>query len=199
MSVGVQYGPVGLWFAATATLVAGLIALLVALGLFERLRGPRLHLTFAPAEPWCRAVEVAPREDVFWVRVGVENKGRSTARGCIGRLTAATTDDVFRSDVDPIQLSWAGVPRSRAFAPVDLRPGQREFLNVLYAAREPCWTIDTFQDDDFRPGFSTHLSIDDRHAITVAVFADNASTVSRDIGVDGPPPEELMRHPRPPS
>src|SRR5262249_25669560 len=158
---------------------------------------PRLRLTYAQAEPWCRAVEVAPRDDVFWVRVGVENRGRTTARGCVGRLTAVTTDDRERVDVDPVQLSWAGVPQSLAFVPVDIRPGQREFLNVLFAGREPRWTIDTFRDDDFQPGFITHLSIEQQHTIAVAVYADNAPTTGRSITVHGPPPDELMQHPRP--
>jgi hypothetical protein len=43
----VDWGPVATWFGAVATFLAALVALVVALGLFDRFRGPRLEITFA--------------------------------------------------------------------------------------------------------------------------------------------------------
>jgi hypothetical protein len=180
----IEWGPVGSWVGATATFLAALVALLVAMGLFDRFRGPRLVVTFEQAEPWCRAVAVPPDRAAFWVRVGVANVGRSPARGCVGRLTGWSTDGVVRTDIDPIQLSWAGIPRSRAFEPIDLRRGQREFLNVLVLVDGSRWRIDTFDADDFTPGFATELPSDQHHVVQVAVFADNAETVTRALDVD---------------
>jgi len=51
--------------------------------------------------------------------------------GALLPLPGSTTDGRARTDLDPVQLRWAGVPRSRAFDAIDIRPGQREFLNVL--------------------------------------------------------------------
>jgi hypothetical protein len=106
----------------------------------------------------------------------VENVGRDSAGGCVGRLLGLTTDGLARADVDPIQLRWAGLPRSQAFEPIDLRRGQREFLNVLVLEEGARWRIVTFEDQDFDPGFSTELAPDQEHVLRVAVFADNAET-----------------------
>jgi hypothetical protein len=177
----IEWGPVSAWVAATATILATIVALLVAYRVPDSLRAPRLRLTFEPAEPWCRRAALADGRNVYWVRIGVENVGRDAARGCVGRLLGLTTDGVARADVDPVQLRWAGLPRSKAFEPVDLRRDQREFLNVLVLEEETRWRIVTFEDKDFDPGFSTELAPDREHRLRVAVFADNAATATRDL------------------
>ena len=90
----------------------------------------------------------------MWIRIGVENRGGGAARGCLGRLLTVSTDGQQRPDVDPVQLRWAGVPRSRAFDAIDLGRGQREYLNVLYLPNRSDWHLVTFQDPDFDPGFN---------------------------------------------
>jgi hypothetical protein len=117
------------------------------------------------------------------VRVGVENVGRQPARGCVGRLTGIVTDGVPRADIDPIQLRWAGMPRSRSFDPIDIRRGQREFLNVLSLRKGSRWQIVTFEDPDFDPGFTTEIAADRSHLLELAVFADNADTATRSLAV----------------
>jgi hypothetical protein len=174
--LSIEWGPVSAWVAAVATILATAVALLVAYRVPDALRAPRLRLTFEAVEPWCRRAALADGRDVYWVRIGVENVGRDSARGCIGRLLGLTTDGGARSDVDPIQLRWAGLPRSKAFEPVDLRRDQREFLNVLVLEKGARWRIVTFEDQDFDPGFSTELEPDHEHVLRVAVFADNAAT-----------------------
>jgi hypothetical protein len=175
----IEWGPVSAWVAAVATILATIVALLVAYRVPDSVRAPRLRLTFEPAEPWCRGAALADGRNVYWVRIGVENVGRDAARGCVGRLLGLTTDGVARADVDPVQLRWAGLPRSKAFEPVDLRRDQREFLNVLVLEEETRWRIVTFEDPDFDPGFSTELAPDREHSLRVAVFADNAETATR--------------------
>ena len=179
-----DWGPVSTWAAAVATFLAALIAILVALGVFDSFRAPRIRVTFEDREPWTRAGSLG-ETSAYWVRVGIENVGRRAARGCVGRLTGLATDDAPRRDVDPVQLRWAGMPRSRSFEPIDLRPGQREFLNVLVRAGEDRWRIVTFDDPDFDPGFATELAVLQTHVIQVAVFADNAETVVSTLQVDG--------------
>ena len=127
----IEWGPVATWASAVATFLTALIAVLVAQGRFARFRAPRIRITFDDAEPWCRTGVGSSGRHLLWVRVGVENIGRGTAHGCVGRLMGVTTDGQERADVDPVQLRWAGVPRSRSFDAIDLRPDQREFLNVL--------------------------------------------------------------------
>jgi hypothetical protein len=185
----IEWGPASSWAAAGATVVATLVALLVAYRVPDAARAPRLRITFEPTEPWCRTATLADGQDVYWVRVGVQNVGREPARGCVGRLIGLTTDGSMRQDVDPVQLRWAGVPRSRAFDPFDLRRDQREFLNVLVLREGARWRLVTFEDPDFDPGFPTELLPDRDHVLRVAVFADNATTtcalVARVRAADG--------------
>jgi hypothetical protein len=180
----IDWGPVSAWAAAVATFGAALIAILVALGVFDSFRAPRIRITFEDREPWARSGSLG-NAAAYWVRVGVENVGRRAARGCVGRLTGIATDDAPRRDVDPVQLRWAGMPRSRSFEPIDLRPGQREFLNVLVREGGERWRIVTFEDPDFDPGFATELVVSQVHVLRVAVFADNAETVVSTLQVDG--------------
>jgi hypothetical protein len=187
--VAIEWGPLSAWLGAAAAALATGVALLVAYRVPDAARAPRLRLTYAPTEPWCRSARADGRE-TLWVRVGVENAGREPARGCVGRLLGLTTDGVVRADVDPLQLRWAGVPRSRAFDPVDVRPGQREFLNVLALEAGARWRLVTFEDPDFDPGFATELAPDREHALRVAVFADNAAAsagvlIARVAAADG--------------
>jgi hypothetical protein len=94
------------------------------------------------------------------------------------------TDGDARADVDPVQLRWAGVPRSRSFDAVDLRRDQREFLNVLLLAnRDGPWRIVTFEDPDFDPGFALDLETDRAHVLQVAVFSDDAETATQSVVV----------------
>src|SRR5262249_7961854 len=185
MMVAIEWGPVGVWAGAIATALAVIVALLSSLGLFGRYHRARLRMTFEPNQPWCRFVELPDGSTALWARVGVENVGGTTARGCIGRLIGLSTDGVARTDVDPLQLRWAGMPRSMSFDPVDRRPGQREFLNVLFLRDgSPRWAIETFTADDFQPGFDTELDVDSPHVLQIALYADNADTITRDQRVD---------------
>ena len=182
--VALDWGPVGLWVSAILTFLALVVTALVALGFFDYLRGPRIRITFEPTEPWCRRGEREDGSHGLWVRVGVENGGHGGARGCIGRLLTVSTDGRTRQDVDPVQLRWAGVPRSRAFDALDLGRGQREYLNVLYLPDGASWHLVTFQDPDFDPGFATDLPHDGRHAIELFVFSSNAGTATASLIVE---------------
>jgi hypothetical protein len=183
-TLAVEWGPVAVWVSAVATFLAVLVAALVALGYFDGLRGPRIQVTFADTEPWCRRASDGQGAGGLWIRLGIENRGTGPARGCVGRLISVTTDDEARPDVDPVQLRWAGLPRSRAFDPVDLRREQREYLNVLYLRDGDAWRLVTFEDPDFDPGFATELPLEGRHTLQISIFADNADTVTRTLVAD---------------
>jgi hypothetical protein len=172
----IDWGPVAVWVGTAVTFLTAVIALLVALGVFDRALGPRLRLAYEQREPWSRPGHDPVDGDVVWVRISVENVGRKSARGCVGRLVAITTDGEPRSDIDPVQLRWAGVPRTQAFEPIDIRPRQREFLDVACLHPGQRLRIVTFDDPSFEPGFSTELNLDRQHDLEVGVFADNADT-----------------------
>lgn len=177
----VDLGAASGWAGAGATLLVVITTSLVALGFFDRFEAPRLLITFDAGEPWCRRGVLADGRSVWWVRIGVENSGRSAADGCVGRLTAVATGGQDRDDVDPVQLRWAGVPRSRAFDPIEIRPGQREYLNVLVLPDGEQWRLVIFEDPDFDPGFATELDVAHAHRLRVAVFASNATTTTASL------------------
>ena len=52
--LALSWGPVAVWAGAFATLLLLIVTVLVALGFFAKVRGPKLRLTFEPVEPWCR-------------------------------------------------------------------------------------------------------------------------------------------------
>jgi hypothetical protein len=72
-TLAVESGPVGVWVGAAATVLAVIVAALVALGFFDGLRGPRIHLTFENTEPWGRYGDADDHENAgLWIRLGVE-------------------------------------------------------------------------------------------------------------------------------
>ena len=179
MLLHVDWGPVSAWAAASATFTVALVALLASLRVFDAVGRPSIRVTFEAREPWCRAATTGDGCRALRVRVGIENTGRGTAYGCVGRMTSVRTCGLSRADIDPLQLRWAGTPRPLAFHALDLRPQQREFLNVLLRPQLRHWRIETFDYADFDPGFSTELSAAQEHALEIAVFAHNARTVAR--------------------
>jgi hypothetical protein len=175
---GLTWGPLGAWVGAATTLLIVATTILVSVGFFERFRGPKLVITFQPAEPWVRHGRPEPEGRALWVRLGVENMGIGPARGCIARIINVQTRGEPRRDVDPVQLRWAGLPRSRAYNPIDIRRDQREFIDVLCLVSGARWRLVTFEDPDFDPGFATHLPLDEEHVLQISLFADNSRTVT---------------------
>jgi hypothetical protein len=183
-----DWGTVAAWAGGIATFLAALVALLVAAGLFSSFRAPRLRITFEHTQPWCRT----EAHGDLWVRVAVVNVGRSPAHGCVGRITALATDGRARADLDPVQLRWAGVPLSRAFDAIDIRPGQREFLNVLLVRPGESWRLVTFEDPDFDPGFPLDLAAGHEHVMTLAVFADDTDAPMTSLAAEMTPAGEII-------
>ena len=88
-----------------------------------------------------------------------------------------------------------GVPRSRTFDPIELRPGQREYLNVLLLPRDDDWHLVTSGDPDFDPGVATTLPREARHHLQVSVFSSNAATSTRLLVAQaGPRADHLTLH-----
>ena len=166
-----EWGTVAAWAGGIATFLAALVALLSAVGVFSSFRASRLRITFEHTQPWCRT----EADGELWVRVAVENVGRRPVHDCVGRIIALATDGRTRADLDPVQLRWAGVPLSRAFDPMDIRPGQREFLNVLRVRPGGPWHLVTFGDHDLDPGFPSIL----RPVMSMSSRWPSSATTSR--------------------
>lgn len=178
---GLDWGPVSSWVVAVVTFLAVAFALYSQWGR-ERLRQPRLDITFDRAEPFCREAPLTDGRQSYWVRVKVQNRGKDPARKCVGKLSKAYTRDRFRADRDPMQLRWCGVPNHRGFEPIHLARTQHEFLNVFKIVQgDPHLQIVT--DPDLVPGFGTFLEEGSEHLVEVSVFADNAEPKSKTLTV----------------
>jgi hypothetical protein len=105
----VEWGPVGIWAGAIATVQVVITPPLVALGDFDGLQGPRLRPAFEATEPWCRQGKTEEDGTALWVRRD-RDPGRPTGAGCLGRLISVATNGQVRPDVDPVQLRWAPAP-----------------------------------------------------------------------------------------
>ena len=110
----------------------------------------------------------------------------------MGRITALATGGRTRADLDPVQLRWAGVPLSRAFDAIDIRPGQREFLNVLLVRPGESLRLVTFEDPDLDPGFPLDLAAGHEHVMSLAVFADDADAPMRSLVAEMTPAGEII-------
>ena len=80
---GVEWGPVGTWAGAIATVLVVITTALVALGYFDGFRGPRLRLTFEATEPWCRQGKTEGDGTALWVRVGGGEPRRRPGSGFV--------------------------------------------------------------------------------------------------------------------
>jgi hypothetical protein len=169
------------WVGPFATLGAVLMAIFLPRFLAWRER-PRLALEFENSEPYVRTTKSHLGDAIRWQRVRVTNVGGRPAESCAGILTHVSTVSVPRPDVDPIQLRWAGVPRSRGFDAINLSPGDFAFLNVTYRLGDRGF-LATFTDDDFDPGFQTWLDLGhgDHHELIVTVTSGNAEPESIEI------------------
>jgi hypothetical protein len=156
---GVEWGPVGTWAGAIATVLVVITTALVALGYFDGFRGPRLRLTFEATEPWCRQGKTEGDGTALWVRVGVENLGAGPARGCLGRLISVTTNGELRPEIPARSSAMAatGPPipppmiRARRSAMMTLLPspdavawrrgavGERRTARLLAALERQGW------------------------------------------------------------
>ncbi len=175
------WGPVSAWVAAAATFLAAAVALF-GFRIWDLWQKPVLDISFARREPWCRPTQLNDGTNAYWVRVKVENKGRGSARGCVGRVIGFKTNGKDRDDRDPMQLRWAGVPDAHGFEPIDLRPEQAEYLNILRRTESsPEASIETFPD--YAPGHGTTVELDRVQELLIGIFSDNAASVTVELGV----------------
>ena len=176
--LAVDWGPVSAWVAAGATLGAVLVALFGP-WLWRRLRHPSLEITFEPGEPCCRGTVWSNGKRDYWIRVRVRNVGQDVARACVGKVTRVNTGTEFRSDIDPMQLRWCGVPDRHGFDPIHLAENQDEFLNVFCIVEgDPIIGFETYPSEDFSPGHPTHLDSGAEHQVQISVVADNADPIA---------------------
>lgn len=169
--LSVDWGPVSAWVAAGVTF----LAVLVAFGVRDWLKRPRLKITFQDAEPHCRFTDLTIGRKGYWVRVRVENTGINPARACVGTATEVRTADELRSDIDPMRLRWCGVEDALGFQPIHLAKGQYEYLDVFRIVQgdRRLW-FETFPPDRYAPGHDTFLAPDKSHRVCVSVVSDNA-------------------------
>lgn len=98
---------------AIGTLAAVFVALIATFypTFREWRKRPRLRIKFLNQEPYCRTVSEVVREHKrYYIRLKIENYGKSLAKACKGKLIAIANKDLteISTDFDPVILRWAG-------------------------------------------------------------------------------------------
>jgi hypothetical protein len=163
MIARVQLGDLGTWMGALATLLAVLVALIVAFWPTwrDRRRRPVLLISVGEIEPFERPVFESGELAEVRLRVSVTNEGRSTARRVrvriegwwsymhgqiIARTPGERVPKWLENAIDPFDAEWVG--QASAVQPVlelDLLPKSRELVELLCfhpAKRELALAVD---------------------------------------------------------
>lgn len=135
------------WLTAIGTIAAVVVALFVAFltSIRRWYNRPKFHVEIGNEEPFSRHTDVitdhnddgtAITRRSYWIRIRVENAGRSVARGCEGKLVRITQADNMtdRTDFDPVVLHWVGRPHSTESVgnPIDVNKHEYEYLDVVH-------------------------------------------------------------------
>jgi hypothetical protein len=143
MSTPLPTAPLTDWLTAIGTLLAVVVALLIAfLGAIQsKINEPKLELEIENKEPCCRHAEIIDdwveinyirrHPQSYFLRLRVRNKGKSVARHVEVRLVRILDVDSRkeRTDYDPTHLNWVGYGLSNY---ISIPRGLYEYVNVGY-------------------------------------------------------------------
>ena len=106
-------------------------------------RRPKLLIDYHEKLPYRRreleGPEGTPR---VWVRMRVENYGKSTLKGCIAKVTEIEDDKGIRQDFDPTILRWVRVLKKDISGhaipcgTIDLKNKEDDYLNILWVDKD---------------------------------------------------------------
>ncbi len=125
---------------------------------------------------------------MWWFRIRILNRGKSTARGCKVKLAEATTGDGEPLlGFEPLVLGWVSPPWGPLqFHPLDIAVGECEFCNVL-SCREQEERFVRFEFDQQPRGCVDRLDFrgSASYVLTVTVYGDNFEPVSEKFRIAG--------------
>ncbi|MFC1972489.1 response regulator transcription factor [Chloroflexota bacterium] len=111
----------------------------------------------------------------YWLRLRIANCGKSVAKRCVGKLTRITDDsgnDV--TDYDPVSLLWVGTKLEEIpLSPIDLNPGDYEYLNVFHTQED--MSNDAIICRDILPRGTIVSLKPGRYILSITIYGDNAS------------------------
>ena len=151
---------------ALGTLAAAVVALFVAFlpSLLGKWNRPKPDIQFQNEVPYSRYSRTAIKYVVqgndeniieksgwaYWVRLRIQNTGKSVMQACEGRLdqiTDNTTHETEHRDFDPVVLHWVGHTKG----PLDINRNEYEYLDVFFLfEHEPSKYIIRTEDWDPR-------------------------------------------------
>lgn len=170
------------WLAAAATFIAALVALF-GWRFVDWFRQPKLTMSFAESPPCYRFTDLSVGKRGFWIRVRVQNDGRSAAHGCIAKVTRVYDKKGHQSDIDPMQLRWCGVPDALGFEPITLARSQFEFFDVFRIEDGGASELRFETFAGYAPGHATSLQAGPGYRVSMTVTAANADPTELEIEV----------------
>lgn len=178
------------WFVGIGTFALALATVWVTL-IKPWMSKPRLSVEFHNRLPYCRESTLVPKEfftvddyvaqqvSAYWIRLKIVNSGNSLARRCIGKLAKVMNEsgDEF-PDHDPVQLHWHNTSwEDFPLRPVDLNPGEHEYLDVLHT-RADCPTKALICRDLEPRGLPTYFK-PGKYKLQITIYGDNVEPKSK--------------------
>lgn len=78
----------------------------------------------------------SPQREGYWLRLRVVNRGQETAENCLAKITRFIGADGKDIQFDELPLHWIDKLWPERYAPIRIRGGQREFVDVLVQKKE---------------------------------------------------------------
>ena len=173
------------WLAGIGTILLALITFYLEV-MKPRLQNPKFSIQCGKKEPYRRisltekdirkGVTAGVKEPIngYFVRIRVENCGKSVARRCKGKLEKVMNEkEELLVQYDPMTLHWVETdPRELPLSTIDLAPGQGEFLDVIYTlnGQQLAWIYSDILLRGMPKSFEQG-----KYILEITIYADNAT------------------------
>jgi hypothetical protein len=183
--------PITDWLTAIGTLGAVILAISVLFinAIRRYYRRPVFRISFGNEEPFCRhslmlATEIHEEKQVtkfvhsYWIRLRVENSGRSLARGCEGKLVriANAANTKARTDFDPVILHWVGSTHN----PIDINSTEYEYLDLVYTRDDDPHSFYIAGEERSPRGINLSPPRQD-YILSLVIYGENVSPLAKSL------------------
>lgn len=165
------------WWEAIGTVGATLMALFHTnlRRYLEFKKRPIIEISCGNKEPYCRPAIVDSVGSIgYFIRLKVENKGKSIAKNCEGKLNNIyePVTKILHIPFDPVVLNWVGHNKG----PININSGEYEYLDLLIIFEKNITNIHIAVEDTTPRGISIHPEMKD-WILDVCIFGENVEPV----------------------
>jgi hypothetical protein len=201
------------WFAAIGAIATAIIVVfnLLILFIIPSMRRPKFKISFSESSPFCKSIIEGEAPDTVekarWIRLNVENTGKSIAKQCLAKLVKITSaDGQIGKHFDPVQLHWASTdwntPSPDYHLPtMDLNRGADEFLDLLVTKADDLSIYIGGEDGLFSPEITQRRRLlnklpQGKYILEVIVYGADVEPLTKYVCLDwyGPELKDFKMH-----